>query len=417
MDIFAIGLNLETASVEELESCFISKNELKSSLLKLKESAELNELVILSTCNRVEVYGVTNNIEKTTSAIESFFVEKSGLPTKQLLGLFFKFIDHQALEHLFKVASSINSLVIGESQILGQVKQAYEDALSYKYTGKIINRLFHNAITLGKRIRTETDLGKKQVSIASVGVKLASNLFSDLSDKTVLLIGAGEMAERTAFLLVERRIKAIHIYNRNLSRAAMLAQKYNAGTVSNIHEGLVLSDIVISSTSSQEFIIKKEHILEAFNVCGERPMFLIDIAIPRDVDPEVRSIKNIHLFNIDDLREIAEDNKKEREKEIELAMAMIKKEVASFLSWIHFLSVEPMIKDLTAIIETLCENEISKNYKRLMIAESKDIVVRALAKSLTKKILHNPITVIRKNTMTDNDHCIETARRLFKLEE
>jgi glutamyl-tRNA reductase len=417
VEIIAIGLNLKTANVEELERCFISKEEMNSSLSKLKESAQLDEIVILSTCNRVEVYGMTNNIEKTASAVESFFVEKSKIQSKQLLGLFFKFAGRKTIEHLFKVTSGIDSLVIGESQILGQVKNAYEDALSRKYTGKILNRLFHDAITIGKRVRTETTLGGKQASVATMGVKLVTDTFSDLSDKIVLLIGAGEMAEEAASLLNDCHIRAMHIYNRNPSRADELAQKYNATTISNIKEGLVQADIVISSTSSLEFIISKEQILEVMNVRGNRQMFFIDIAIPRDIDPQVRSIEKVHIFNIDDLKNVAEDHKRQKEREIEIVTIMIKEGVASFLSWIHSLSIEPVIKDLTNRIETLCRNVIYKNYKSLIDKKSKEVAVHTLSRSLTKKILHHPITVLRRNVIKEDGRYLEATLRLFKLEE
>ncbi len=232
----------------------------------------------------------------------------------------------------------------------------------------------------------------------------------------MLLIGAGEMAEEAASLLNDCHIRAMHIYNRNPSRADELAQKYDATTVSNIKEGLVQADIVISSTSSLEFIISKEQILEVMNVRGNRQMFFIDIAIPRDIDPQVRSIEKVHIFNIDDLKNVAEDHKRQKEREIEFVTIMIKEGVVSFLSWIHSLSIEPVIKDLTDRIETLCRNVISKNYKSLIDKKSKEVAVHTLSRSLTKKILHHPITVLRRNVITEDGRYLEATLRLFKLE-
>ena len=417
MNIFVIGLNFRTASIEELERCVISSEELELSLSVLKERASLDEIVILSTCNRVEVYGLTDNIDKATAAIESFFISRSGIPSKLLLGLFFIYEEHKAIEHLFKVSSSIDSMVIGEPQIQGQVREAYEVALSLNDTGKILNRLFQTATTLGKKIRTETDIGKKPVSIASVGVKLASEHFSDLSTQTVFLIGAGEMAENTAFLLGERQIKSMYIFNRSQSKADTLAEKFNANTVPDIKQGLIQSDIVISSTSSTTYIIDKKQIKEVMNIRNNNPMMLIDITIPRDIDPEVGSIENVQLYNIDDLRMIAEEHKREREKDIEVALVIVREEVESFLSWLSMLSLGPVIKDLNFRIESLCKDEIFKNYNRLMAAESKEEAAQALAKSIAKKILHDPISVLKENVMTENGRFVNTVRGLFRLKE
>jgi glutamyl-tRNA reductase len=417
MNIFVIGLNFRTASIEELERCVISSEDLESSLSSLKGEALLNEIVILSTCNRVEVYGVTEEIHKAIAAIESFFISKSGIPSKRLLGMFFIFEGHKAIEHLFKVASSIDSMVIGEPQIQGQVREAYDVSRSLDGTGKILNRLFQTATTLGKKIRTETDIGKKSVSIASVGVKLASEHFLDLSTQTVFLIGAGEMAENTAFLLVERQIKSMYIFNRSESKADALAERFNANTVPDIRQGLIQSDIVISSTSSKTYIINKEQIVDVMSVRKNNPMMLIDITIPRDIDPEVGSVENVQVYNIDDLRMIAEEHKREREKDIEVALVFVREEVESFLSWLSMLSLGPVIKNLNSRVESLCKNEIVKNFNRLMTAESKEEAAQALARSITKKILHDPISVLKDNVMTENGRFVNTVRGLFKLKE
>jgi glutamyl-tRNA reductase len=389
---------------------------LEYSLTKIKNESKLDEIVLLSTCNRVEIYGVTSFPEDTKNVVKTFFQQKANISDERQEQVVQTLIDEKAVEHLFRIASSLDSMVVGEPQILGQVKEAYLMAKSASCTGKIFNHTFPKAFQLAKRVRTETGIAKNSVSIASVAVQLAKGLLANLSEKSVLLVGAGEMAEQAALNISKNGIKKIYVFNRSKDRAVELSNRIDVIPIYDLHRALVTADIVISSTSSECYVINREDIMNAMNLRQGRPLFLIDLAVPRDIDPVVRDIENVTLFNIDDLKEIAENSKGERKNAANQAEAFIEREVSFFFTWLNVLEIRPLIENLKIKIETLCKNEIDESMKKLGHKDVNDQLAEWFAKSLTKKILHDPIAVLKENAVNGKDHYIELTRQLFKLD-
>lgn len=416
MTIFVSGLNFRTASLGELEGAFINKDELECSLTKIKNEGKLDELVLLSTCNRIEIYGVTCFLEEAKDIVKKFIQQKANISGERLEQILYTLTDAKAVEHLFRIASSLDSMVVGEPQILGQVKEAYLMAKSVSCTGKILNHTFPKAFQLAKKVRAETSIAKNSVSIASVAVQLAKGLLSNLSEKFVLLVGAGEMAEQAALNLSKNGIEKIYVFNRSKNRAIELSNKINVIPIYDLDQALVMADIVISSTSSECYVINRKDIMNAMNFRQDRPLFLIDLAVPRDIDPVIRSIENVHLFNIDDLKDIAENSKGERKKAANQAEAFIEREVSFFFTWLNVLEIRPLIENLKIKIESLCKNEIDESMKKLGHRDVNGQLAEWFAKSLTKKILHDPITVLKENAVNGKDHYIELTRQLFKLD-
>jgi glutamyl-tRNA reductase len=414
--VFVIGLNFKTANLEELEKASLDSKELMPVLENLKASARLDEVILLSTCNRIEVYGRTNCYEESIAALENFLKYRTEISAERLSCILDVSCNEKAVDHLFRVVTSIDSMVIGEPQILGQVKEAYQIAKSLGCTGEIFDRLFPKAFQLAKKVRTDTGLGKNSVSIASVAVQLAQRLLSDLSEKMVLLVGAGEMAEQSALNLSKHGIKKIYVFNRSKDRVIKLSNKIDVIPIYDLDQALVMADIVISSTSSECYVINKKDIMNAMNFREGRPLFFIDLAVPRDIDPGIRDIENAHLFNIDDLKEIAENSKGERKKAANQAEAFIKREVSFFFTWLNTLEVKPLIENLKTKIEILCKYEIDESMKKLGHKDVNDQLSEWFAKSLTKKILHDPITILKQNVANGKDHYIELTRLLFKLD-
>jgi glutamyl-tRNA reductase len=416
MHVFVTGINFRTASIDILEKVFVHEDELSNTATKLIDSMNLREVVVLSTCNRVEIYGVSDNSSESIPSVVNYFHQNSGFPVKFLDGLTYTLQEGSAVEHLFKVTSSVDSMIVGEPQITGQVKRAYEMAKSSNTTGKIFNFLFPKAFSVAKKVRTNTELSKGPVSIASVSVRLAKKIFSDVSDRSALLIGAGEMGERAAFHFKKYHFSTLYIYNRSRNRAASLAKKYGGIVVSNITQALAQADIIIASTSSSEFILTRDQILQVMKIRRNHPLFIIDIAIPRNVDPEVGMIENVYLFNIDDLGKIVVGQKMRRENQVKDAEVIIREEVETFNSWCDRLSLESTIAELKEKVEKMFADEISKNIRRLTASDSGDEVAKQMSRSLTRKVLHDPITVLKGADEKERNRFIEATCRLFRLE-
>ncbi len=415
MYIFVTGINFRTANISSLEKFYISDRDLENSYKSLVKHANLEETVILSTCNRVEIYGVTDDVFESDTRVINFFGNRSGLTKREVSNLSYTLLGKSAIEHLFKVTSSIDSMVVGEPQILGQVKSAFDTAQAAGCTSKISNHLFARAIKVAKRIRTETELAKRPVSIASIAAKQAFRVFNDLSDKSALLIGAGEMGEQIAAHLVGHNIKSLHIYTRSQLRAKRLAEKYGAVLASNLKEVLGEVDVVISSTSSPDFIITKQQVTGVMKFRRNRPIFLIDIAVPRDIDPAVGAVENVYLYDMDDLEKITKDHTKQREREALQACMLIDKEVDSFISWLNCVNIHPLIANLKTKVEALCVTEMSRSIDKLRDSDFSNDALELVAKALTKKILHDPISVMKKHASSNENDYAEAASKLFRL--
>ncbi|NIU86345.1 MAG: glutamyl-tRNA reductase, partial [Nitrosopumilaceae archaeon] len=385
----------KTAPVEIRELFSFSKESLELAVARLNEKAYVEECVILSTCNRIEIYAVSDNIEACLETIKNFLSEFHDVPKETFLTHLYYSIGHMAVRHLFKVASSIDSMVVGEPQVLGQVKDSYKVAASQGTTGVILNRLFHTSFFVAKKIRTETGIGSHAVSISYVAVELAKRIFDDLSRRSVMLIGTGEMAEIAAQHLIRAGISDLLIASRKFENALELAEKLNGKSITfdEIFYHLKDVDIVITATGSQDFIIKPNHIKEALKLRNNDPMFLIDIAVPRDIDPRIEDISDIYLYDIDDLKNVSDENIKTRKQSLEKAEEIVLEVEKSFESWLVGLKAVPAIIDLKNRFEIIKDSELKRALEKLeSLTEDDKYVVELMASRIIGKILHHPLT-------------------------
>lgn len=373
-NIFAWGLSFKTAPIEFREGVACSREEIGYLLPALKTTKGIKELVILSTCNRVEVYSRTDGYDSMRQLVNDLLSIKR--VSMDLWKYSFLLKGREALLHIFSVASSLDSMVVGETQITSQFKEAFRIAKEVGTTGKVFNRLYEKALRTAKRIRTETGISKNAVSISYVAVELARKIFGDLKKAKVLLVGAGEMAELASTYMKKFQAQ-IFITNRTYERAVELAQKLDGHALrfEGISEYISEFDIVILSTSSKDFILRREQVKRAMKVRKYNPMFIIDISVPRNAEPSIDELDEVFLYNIDDLKSIAEKNLMERLKEKEKGEIILWDEVEKFIRWLHFLSVEDYII------------RIKEEWKDL---EAKEPAVRRLIHSVVEEIRKQP---------------------------
>ncbi len=343
-----------------------------------------------------------------------------GQTSAALKSYLYMHLDHEAVKHLFRVACSLDSMVVGEPQILGQIKQAYGDAVRSRTSGVILNRLLHKSFSVAKRIRTETGICSNAVSISYAAVQLARKIFHDLRGKKAMLVGAGEMAELAAEHLLGHGVEKIVVANRTPERARALATRFNGTRVAleEMLQELERVDIVISSTGSPEPIISAQQVRKRMRARRNRPLFFIDIAVPRDIDPEVNRIDNVYLYNIDDLQSIVETNRAERLKEANRAEYIISAEVLKFQSWLRTLEVVPTIISLRQKAERIRREEIRRTFGPLdSLSEEQIDALQVLTQSIVNKLLHDPILFIKRtSTRKQKDVYLDVALRLFSLD-
>jgi glutamyl-tRNA reductase len=420
MGIIIIGMNHKTAPLHIRERLSFSCDENSRTLNEIKEISQVHEVMYLSTCNRVEVVA---NIEDSASGVEqlkSFIFSHGNLSHDEMKECLYIYRDHEAVRHLFRVASSLDSMIMGEPQILGQVKDAYRHCVEHKASGIILNKLLHHAFRVAKRVRTETGIANNAVSVSFAAVELAKKIFGYLSGKTVLLIGAGEMSELAAKHLMNNGVSKIIFANRTYENAVRLANDFHGIPISFdlLDEKLKEVDIVISSTGAPGYIITEKMIVEALKRRKNRLIFLIDIAVPRDVDPAVEDIDNVFLYNIDNLQEIVDENVKNRLREADKAEAIIADEVINFSNWLNTLEVVPAIVSLRNKADGIIDSELEKSlsWMKDMTEEEKE-KVKILASSIVNKILHDPITRLKEESQNGGaDPYVAAIMRLFKLE-
>lgn len=421
MEIVALGLSYKTAPVEIRERLHFPEKELSRPLGLLMGEEKILEGLILSTCNRVELYAVAEDGEQAFSTLASFLSRYHQVPLDDFQSFLYRFQGDAAIRHIFRVASSLDSMVVGEPQILGQVKTAYTAALEEEATGAILNNLMEKALSVAKGVRTETAIAEAPVSVSSIAVELAKKIFGDLTGRPVLIIGAGEMSELAAKHLVSDGVRSVLVSNRNYQRALELAERFQGRAIrfEEFKTELLNADIVISSTGAPHFILRRSEVQEIIHRRRNRPLFLIDIAVPRDIDPECNQIDNVYLYDIDDLEAVVVANKREREKEAQRAEAIIEREAASFCAWLRTLEVVPTIVSLRRKIEEIKQGELERYCNKLasLSPDQREAMV-ALTTAIVNKILHHPITELKRCANQRNGHFyVEALRRLFKLEE
>lgn len=421
MPIVVLGLSHKTAPVEVREKLSFTEAEKESFLIELLSSDCLSEAVIVSTCNRTEVYFVCTSEEKGKEEVIKLLSSNRALPAESFRPYLYFFSERAAVQHLLRVGSSLDSMVIGEAQILGQIKDAYELALGSGATKAIFNRLFRQAIEVGKLVRTETSIGEAAVSISYAAVQLAKNVFEDLSGRKAMIIGAGEMGELTVIHLLDCGVKSIYVVNRTYKRAVELANKFGGQPYSfdRLSDCLAEADIVISSTGATGFVVTQDKVAEVMRRRKNRPLFFIDIAVPRDVEPSVGELYNVFLYDIDDLEQVVESNKKEREKEARKAESIIEGEVDEFFDWLSTLEVVPLLRSFRKQMEEIKDRELEAFLRKTPHLSEKDReAVKIVAHRLVNKFLHTP-TLKLKEVVNEKDgyNYIEALRFLFDLSE
>ena len=418
--ITVVGLNHKTAPVEVREKLSFQESQLSDSFSLLKQLQGVKESAILSTCNRVEVYTVFKSDTSNTEDILTFLSEFHQVPVETFKDCIYALSDAHAIRHIFRVASSLDSMVVGEPQILGQFKDAYGLATQNKATGLILNRLFHKAFSVAKRVRTETRIANSAVSISFAAVELAKKIFDDLSACRVLLIGAGEMCELAAKHFINAGIYEIYITNRTFNRAIALAEDFGGQAVPFTDYDALFEkvDIILTSTGATEPIVTADVVAAAMKKRKNRPMFFIDIAVPRDVEEKVNDLANVYLYDIDDLKEVVTANQQEREKEARKAEAIIDEEVAQFLHWLDNLEVVPTIKQLRDHAEAIRQAELQKTLGKLKNLSEKDKqAIERLTQAIVNKLLHGPSVMLKQTEQNGaGSAVVETIRKMFNLD-
>jgi glutamyl-tRNA reductase len=424
MALVVLGLNHNTAPVEVREKIAFDQKRLQEAAEAIfARMPEVDEKVILSTCNRVEIYAHVEDADAGINALKNFLYRYHEIEPGLLEPYFYVHTFEDAVEHLFKVSSSLDSMVVGEPQILGQVKDAYQSARKVKATGKVLNQLFEKAFFVAKRIRTETSIAENAVSVSYAAVELAERIFGSLEGRSVLLIGAGEMIQLAGKHLANQGVKTILVSNHNYDRAVKLARELGGSAVEfdRFVEQLGETDIVISSTAAPHYVIKREQMERAMRLRQGRPIFLIDIAVPRDIEPSINELENVFLYDIDDLSKVVETNRAEREKEAERGMKMVKDEVVRFTNWLEQLEMEPTIIAIRKKAEEIKERELHKTFSRISLDDRQKEAVTIMASSMINKILHDPTLHLKKQSGPSHDphhrrSVTETVKDLFNLE-
>lgn len=419
MNILVVGLSHKTAPVAMRERVAFAPTAMQAPLHQLLALPAIAEAVIVSTCNRVEVYATSRDAESAIAQIKRFLAEFHALDSVELDQHLYDRQGSDAIHHVFRVAASLDSMVVGEPQILGQIKTAYGYATEFKTVGLILNRCLHKAFSVAKRVRTETEIASNAVSVSFAAVELARKIFGQLENKSVMLIGAGEMCELAARHFVNHGISNVIVTNRTFARAEKLATEFGGRPVlfDNFTDYLDQVDIVLTSTGAPDFILEHDKLEAVIKKRRNRPMFLIDIAVPRDIDPRVNDIDNIYLYDVDDLQEVVQANMKERQKEAKKAEVLVLTEVGQFHQWLGTLDVVPTIVALRKKFEEIRKDEVQKTLSRFdNLSKKERKAIEAMTSAIINKALHHPITLLKQsNNGASGDEYVDALRTLFDL--
>jgi len=413
MHVLSIGLNHTTAPVDVRERAAVASEHLDEALLDISKRTEIKEAAILSTCNRTEVYCqvADSNIE----VVSSWLCEFHQLKREEVAPFLYSFPDQAAVKHAFRVASGLDSMVIGEPQILGQMKTAFATAHKNGNTGKILNRLFQHTFSVAKEIRTSTNIGSHAVSVAYAAVALSKQIFSDITQQTVLLIGAGETIELTCRHLYAQGVRNIIIANRTVERATNLAQEFGASVIS-LHElptRLSDADMVFSSTASTLPILGKGAFESVLKKRKNKPILVVDLAVPRDVEPEVGNLKNIYLYTVDDLQQVVTDNLESRKNAAVEAEKIVDDQTVQFMHWFRNLQSIPTIRQLRDQTTIMTEAELLNAQRRLQAGDDPALVLEHFAHALSQKFMHHPTESLRQR---HDEELLIATRELFGLD-
>jgi len=411
MSLLVLGLNHRTAPIEVREHIVFDAERLPHALASLRALPGLSESLIVSTCNRTEVYAVGG----TAESVSAWLVAESG-GNAALSSCLYRIEGPDAVRHAFSVAAGLDSLILGEPQILGQLKDAYRAARQAGTAGSLLNRLFQTTFAVAKRVRTETAIGAAAVSIASVGIQLARRVFAGFDRHTALLVGAGEMIGLTARHLHAQGIGRLIIANRSTDRAERIAEGLPASVIrlDSLAAHLPQADMVVSSTARPGHVILFDDVVRALEERRHRPMFMLDLAVPRDVDPRVATLEDVYLYTIDDLRQVADENVKTREAEAAVARRLIDADVAGFMAALKVRDAVPAIRELRGQAEAARDAALAEARRQLVAGQPPEAVLEQLATTLTNRLLHAPSAALREAAESGDATLAEAAARLFR---
>jgi glutamyl-tRNA reductase len=413
--ILVLGLNHKSAPVDVRERISFGPDILVGALRSLTDSPEVSEAVILSTCNRTEVYCALSSTQD--APVAPWLGRFHGIDVDRITPYLYTYLDRNAVAHLLRVACGLDSMVLGEPQILGQVKTAFQAACASGTTGKLLGRLFQHAFSVAKQVRTDTAIGSSPVSIAFAAVSLARQIFSDLTAQTALMIGAGETIELAARHLHQHGVGRIIVANRTVERAHTLAAQFGgyAIALTELADHLPEADIVISSTASPLPILGKGTIERALKQRKHRPIFMVDIAMPRDIEPEVANLHDVYLYTVDDLQGVVDKGMRSRQAAAEAAKEIVAFHTEEFMGWLRSLAAVSLIQDYRRCAELLRDEVVSRAIRQLQAGKPPEEVVGFLAHTLTNKMLHAPSERLRRAGREGRSEILEAANELFQL--
>ncbi|MCM3587641.1 glutamyl-tRNA reductase [Mesobacillus maritimus] len=420
MHIMVVGLNYRTAPVEIRERLTFDENNLKDAMQTLQNKKSILENIIISTCNRTEIYAVVDQLHTGRYYIKEFLAEWFGIEQAEFSPYLFAYEQDGAVEHLFKVACGLDSMVLGETQILGQVRSSFFIGQEEKTTGTVFNHLFKQAITIAKRGHSETDIGANAVSISYAAVELAKKIFGSLDNKHVLILGAGKMGELAIQNLHANGAEKVTVINRTYQKAEDLANRFagEAKTLKELQCALVEADILISSTGAKDFVVTKDMMSTVNSLRKGKPLFMVDIAVPRDLDPAIADLENTFLYDIDDLEGIVEANLQERKKAAEKIMLDIEEEIVLFKQWLNTLGVVPVISALRDKALVIQKETMSSIERKLPHLSERDIkVLNKHTKSIINQFLKDPILLAKEiPSMKDSEEALDLFVKIFNIE-
>jgi glutamyl-tRNA reductase len=414
MQLFAFGVNHTTASIDLRERVSFTPEQAGHALHDLARQTEVDEAVIVSTCNRTELYCC---VPEDRQAVLEWFSQYRGVPLDHLRKHLYLHQRADAARHLLRVASGLDSMILGEPQILGQIKTAYQQAYRAGTVGNLLGRLFQHSFTVAKQVRTDTAIGSSPVSVAFAAVRLAQQIFGELTPYTALLIGAGETIELAARHLRENGLRRMIVANRTLERARNLATQFGgyAITLPEIPDHLAEADVVISSTASDQIIVHADQVKQAIKTRKRRPVFMVDIAVPRDIDPAVGKLDDVYLYTVDDLNEVIQENLRSRRQAALQAEEIVDTQVNHFMGWLQSLEAVDTICEIRAGAEQAKQRLLRKAQRMIDNGKPASEALHYLAHTLTNTLLHTPCTQVRQAGYAGNLEMIGAARRIFQL--
>lgn len=416
MPLLVTGISHHTASLQIREKIAITRLDYAERIKELIELDGVEEVVVVSTCNRTEIYSVGQ--KNSRDQVRQWLQSKGGLSSTEMDEHCYVHERERAVHHLFRVSGGLESLVLGESQIVGQLKDSWQMSIEERGVGKVLDRLFQHAFATGKRIRSKTRIGEHPVSVAYTTVMLAKQIFGDLNSKTVILVGAGEMVELCGRHLHDKGLKSLIIANRSIERANELAEKFGAlaTSLTNLPEILHKADILISSTASLEPVIQANSVKAALKQRRNQPMFLVDIAVPRDIHPDVGKLGNVYLYTIDHLQKVVDENLSKRTEAAEAASSDVDEAVDEFMRWLNSARATVYLQNLHKHARINGDELVAKALRKIRAGKDPEKVVTQLAHTLTKRILHLPSTRLRQAAEQQDDDLLRVANRLFEPE-